>query len=59
MSQLGTGKRRRSTNWNGSVPVCHLNLDALVMKELHARAPMNSSTPVSPEERSIPDDEWM
>lgn len=62
MGPLGPGKRPRSVAWRGStcaVPNHHLNLGALVAKELHTRAPMNSSTPVSPEERPIPDDEWM
>ena len=31
----------------------------MVPKEVHTSAPMNSSTPISPEERSIPYGEWM
>jgi hypothetical protein len=62
MGTLGTGKRRGSDGWSGSVraiPRLHLNFDALGTKELHARAPMNPSTPVIPEERLTPDDEGM
>ena len=62
MGPLGTGKRHRSAAWRGSicaVPNHDLNLGALVPKELHTGAPMNSSTPVSPEERPIANGEWM
>jgi len=36
-----------------------VDLDALARDELHARPPMNSSTPVTPEKRFTPDGERM
>src|SRR5260370_27185086 len=45
MGTLRTRKRRRSDTGSG-IPRLHLDLHALVAKQLHTRPPMNSSTPV-------------
>ena len=58
MGTLRTRKRCRSDTGSG-LPRLHLDLHALVVKELHTRPPMSSSTPVLPEERRIPNDKRM
>lgn len=58
MGTLRTRKRRRSDTGSG-IPRLHLDIHALVAKQLHTRPPVNSSTPVLPEERRIPNDKRM
>jgi hypothetical protein len=55
---LRTGKESFRIAWRNRSGRHQTHLDALVRKELHTGAPMHSSAPVSPEERSIPDHEW-
>jgi hypothetical protein len=59
VSTLCTGKESFRVAWRNRSERHQAHLDTLVRKELHTRAPMNSSTPVSPEERSISNHEWM
>jgi hypothetical protein len=59
MGTFGTRKRCGSDAWSGRIPRSQLDLDALVAKQLDAGTPMNPSTPVTPEERLISDDERM
>jgi hypothetical protein len=58
MGALGAGERGRRDMWSGSgwahTPL-HLNLDALGTNEVDTGTSMLSATPVSPEERRIPD----
>ena len=58
MGTFGTGKRRRSVGERG-IPRLHLDLHALVAKQLHAGASMRPATPVTPEDRSRTDRHWM
>jgi hypothetical protein len=58
MGTLRTRKRCRSDTGSG-LPRLHLDLHALVVKQLYTRPPMSSSTPVLPEERRIPNDKRM
>jgi hypothetical protein len=58
MATLRTGKRRGNDNGRG-IPRLHLDLHPLVAQELYAGAPMNSPTPVTPEEWLTPNDERM
>ncbi len=46
-----TGNGRRLDRWSGRVPRFHLNLHALVTKQLDACPPMISPAGVAPEER--------
>jgi len=59
VSTLCTGKESFRVAWRNRSERHQAQLGTLVRKELHTRAPMNSSTPVSPEERSISNHEWM
>src|SRR5262245_54978002 len=58
MGTLRTRKRRRSGT-GSSIPRLHLDLHALVAKQLEAGSPVDEPTPVAPEEPRIPDDERM
>lgn len=42
-----------------SVPGFHLDLHALMAKQMHAGAPMNPSTPITPKKRRRADHKWM
>jgi len=59
MSTFGTRKQRGSDDWSGRIPRSQLDLDVLMTKELHAHMSMASATPVSPEKRFRPNNEWM
>lgn len=59
MCPLCPGKGCGRDSRSGSVPRLHLDLHALMAKQLDACPSMNSSTPVTPEKRLIPDDERM
>ena len=59
MSTLGTGKEDVRVASRCGCSRQQAYLDALVRKEMHTSASMNSSAPVSPQERSISNHEWM
>lgn len=58
MGTLSTRKQCRSDTGSG-IPRLHLDLHALVLKEMHTRVSMHSSTPVVPEDQPTSDSEWM
>jgi hypothetical protein len=58
MGTLGTGKRQGNNGKRG-FPGLHLDLHALVAKELHAPTSMASATPVPPEDGFRTDGQWM
>ena len=51
MGPLGTRKRCGSDGWSDRIPGPHLDLDALMTKEVYARPTMLPPTPVLPENR--------
>ena|SRR5260370_832056 len=59
MRALCTGQGRRRDSWSGRGPGLHLDLHALVTKQLHARTSMEPTTPIFPEQRSRTDNERM
>jgi hypothetical protein len=59
MGALCTGQGSRRKIWVGRETLLHLHFYALVTQQLHARPPMNPSTPVMPEKRLTPDNEGM
>ena len=58
MGTLGTGKRQGNNGKRG-FPGLHLDLHALVAKQLDAGTSMNPSTPVMPLEGGGTDSHWM
>ena len=59
MRALCTGQGRRRASGAGRETLLHLHFHALLPKQTHAHASMKSPTPIPPEERSRPDDQWM
>src|SRR5579875_140613 len=59
MCTLCTGQGRGCTIQVGRETLFLLYFHALVTQQLHARTPIGSPTPVTPENRRIPDSQWM
>ena len=59
VQRFSPGKGRRRDGWSGRVPGLHLDLHALVTKELHAHTSMVPTTPVTPSQGRRSDDEGM
>src|SRR5439155_22731590 len=59
MRALCTRQGHRRDGWGSRVPELHLDLHALVTKQLHAHPSMVSATPVPPEDGLRTDGQWM
>ena len=59
MRPLCSGEGSRRANGVGRESRLHLDLQALTCEQLHARPTMKPPAPISPEEGSRTDEEWM
>src|SRR5258706_335931 len=59
MRALCTGQGRRRASGAGRETLLHLHFHALLPKRTHAHASMKSPTPIPPQQRSRPDEQWM